>query len=212
MEWENSEVIWNEESQEIKREVLGTFSQYPIKLAWAITIHKSQGQTFDKVTINLGTGAFANGQAYVALSRCRDYSGITLKTPIRFSDIMIDENIVTFLDSKKQDRAKFTSYLFTKIDEMFAKMSEKIYGLSSINKRLKDEVEVVYMAYKKSESEKILLNNKLIDLERNVEKFNNENKKLNSEIKKKNSIIFACQVLVVFLFFIIIMLIYTIFK
>ncbi|MEM8908167.1 MAG: AAA family ATPase, partial [Bacteroidota bacterium] len=88
----------SEEEGSIDTEVIGTFSQYPIKLAWAITIHKSQGKTFDKVIINLGKGAFEHGQTYVALSRCRTLEGIVLQQPIRPRDIMIDERIVEFFE------------------------------------------------------------------------------------------------------------------
>ncbi|WP_103072715.1 ATP-dependent DNA helicase [Aquimarina sediminis] len=79
------------------REEIGTFTQIPIKLAWAITIHKSQGKTFNKVKINLGTGSFAHGQTYVALSRCKTLSNITLTKPILKSDIIIDESVIEFI-------------------------------------------------------------------------------------------------------------------
>ncbi len=80
----------------ITTEELGTFSQYPLRLAWAITIHKSQGKTFDRVVIDLGGGAFEHGQLYVALSRCRTLEGIILKKPIRPQDVITDERIVDF--------------------------------------------------------------------------------------------------------------------
>jgi ATP-dependent DNA helicase PIF1 len=82
----------------IEHEVTGTFTQFPLKLAWAITIHKSQGKTFDKVVIDLGTGAFEHGQTYVALSRCRTLEGVVLKQKLRPRDIMTDERIVEFYD------------------------------------------------------------------------------------------------------------------
>ncbi len=83
---------------EISSEVIGTFSQYPLRLAWAITIHKSQGKTFDRVIIDLGSGSFEHGQTYVALSRCRTLEGIVLKQAIRQRDIMVDERIVEFYE------------------------------------------------------------------------------------------------------------------
>ncbi len=85
-------------NNDIETETVGTFTQYPLKLAWAITIHKSQGKTFDRVIIDLGKGAFEHGQTYVALSRCRSLEGIVLKQPLRKSDIRTDERIVEFYE------------------------------------------------------------------------------------------------------------------
>ncbi|NDE89798.1 MAG: WYL domain-containing protein [Alphaproteobacteria bacterium] len=79
---------------------VGTFTQYPFRLAWAITIHKSQGKTFDHVVIDIGTGTFAAGQIYVALSRCTAFEGIILKTPIRSHNIRTDERIADFFNGR----------------------------------------------------------------------------------------------------------------
>jgi ATP-dependent exoDNAse (exonuclease V) alpha subunit len=94
--WQKIEYSYNEEEDKIEDEVVGEFSQYPLKLAWAITIHKSQGQTFDKVIIELGHGAFTHGQLYVALSRCTCLEGIKFRRPVRHSDIIFDERIYEF--------------------------------------------------------------------------------------------------------------------
>ena len=97
--WEMMKHQVNEqEDGKIDTEVVGTFTQYPLKLAWAITIHKSQGKTFDKVIINLGKGAFEHGQTYVALSRCRTLEGIVLQQALRPRDIMVDDRIVEFFE------------------------------------------------------------------------------------------------------------------
>ena len=84
----------------IETESIGSFRQYPLKLAWAITIHKSQGKTFDHVVIDLGNGAFEHGQLYVALSRCRTLEGIVLRNPIRPSDVITDERVVDFFSRR----------------------------------------------------------------------------------------------------------------
>ena len=86
----------------IESKSVGTFTQYPIKLAWAITIHKSQGKTFDRVVIDLGRGAFEYGQTYVALSRCRTLKGIELKKPLKPSDIIVDDRIIEFYETKRR--------------------------------------------------------------------------------------------------------------
>jgi len=82
---------------EIKYESVGSFKQLPVKLGWAATIHKSQGKTFGKCVIDMSSGAFDFGQTYVALSRCSDYNGLILKSPLNKSDIIVDERIVEFM-------------------------------------------------------------------------------------------------------------------
>ena len=94
-EWE---VVTYELSEEggIDTKVAGSFCQYPLKLAWALTIHKSQGKTFDRVIIDMRGGAFEFGQTYVALSRCRTFEGLVLKTPLKPQDIRSDPRILEF--------------------------------------------------------------------------------------------------------------------
>lgn len=95
--WENMRYTFNEKEQKIEEELLGTFVQFPLRLAWAITVHKSQGLTFRQVKIDFsGGGAFAGGQTYVALSRCTSLEGITLTEPIRQSDIFVRAEVVSF--------------------------------------------------------------------------------------------------------------------
>lgn len=94
--WRNIRYRYNEEKKQIEEEELGTFTQYPLRLAWAITVHKSQGLTFSKVVIDFTGGVFAGGQSYVALSRCTSLEGIRLKKPISRSDIFVRPEIVNF--------------------------------------------------------------------------------------------------------------------
>jgi ATP-dependent exoDNAse (exonuclease V) alpha subunit len=97
--WEMYEYVFDAKEGRIEAEVAGEFRQYPLRPAYAITIHKSQGKTFERAVIDLGRGAFAHGQTYVALSRLVDLKGLVLRRPLRPSDIIIDEHILRFMDS-----------------------------------------------------------------------------------------------------------------
>ncbi len=94
--WEIPAYKFDEKGQKLTTDIIGSFTQYPLKLAWAITIHKSQGKQFDKVIIDLGWGAFAHGQLYVALSRCKTLDGLILKTKVRQKDVIVDDRVREF--------------------------------------------------------------------------------------------------------------------
>lgn len=96
------------EGQEIQAEPAGTFEQFPFRLAWAVTIHKSQGKTFEQVIIDIGSGTFAAGQLYVALSRCTSLNGITLKAPVKAQHIRTDYRISEFLTRHRYQLAEAT--------------------------------------------------------------------------------------------------------
>ncbi len=95
--WTLYRYVYDKEKKSLSQESVGTFTQYPLILAWAVTIHKSQGKTFDRVVVDFGRGTFAHGQAYVALSRCRTLEGMTLKQPLKKSHIIMDWRVIKYL-------------------------------------------------------------------------------------------------------------------
>ncbi|MCI2229243.1 helix-turn-helix domain-containing protein [Polaribacter sp. MSW13] len=120
--WENINYSINEETKEIKEDVSGSFSQIPLRLAWAITIHKSQGLTFEKAIID-AEASFAHGQTYVALSRCTSLEGLVLKTPITSNAIINDRTVSVFNESVEENHP----------DEGVLNESEKHFQLNLIS-------------------------------------------------------------------------------
>ena len=102
--WEEVQYELNPLTQKLTPRVKGFFKQYPLKLAWAITIHKSQGLTFDNIYLDMGRGAFATGQTYVALSRCRTLNGVHLKRPILTRDVQCDARVQQFFEYVRGNR------------------------------------------------------------------------------------------------------------
>ena len=96
--WEMHRFYYNEATEKLDSEVVGSFTQYPLKLAWAVTIHKSQGKTFSKVIIDFGQGTFSHGQAYVALSRCTSFKGLVLRRPLLARHVILDTRVVDFVN------------------------------------------------------------------------------------------------------------------
>jgi len=131
--WELFRFQYDSEADRIESEAVGSFTQYPLRLAWAVTIHKSQGKTFDRVVVDIGRGAFAHGQVYVALSRCTSFEGIVLRTPIRKSHIWMDWRIVRFL----------TRFQYKKAEEALPAADKRTLLLDAI--REGRELEIVYL-------------------------------------------------------------------
>lgn len=143
--WSIYRSVYDRATRTLDQEKLGSFTQIPLKLAWAVTIHKSQGKTFDQVTIDLGRGAFAAGQTYVALSRCRSFEGLTLVKPVKLQDIRLDYAIV-----------KFVTSLQYRLSETKMPLDDKLAMLrlaAITGKRLK----IVYLKGKDEKSERIII-------------------------------------------------------
>jgi len=95
-EWKDIEYLYSSSGDKLTEKVIGSFSQFPLKLAWAITVHKSQGKTFDKIAFDIGNGAFAHGQTYVAISRCKSLEGVTLLREVQPKDLIVDRRVIEY--------------------------------------------------------------------------------------------------------------------
>jgi hypothetical protein len=131
--WELFRFQYDADADRIESESVGAFTQYPLRLAWAVTIHKSQGKTFDRVVVDIGRGAFAHGQVYVALSRCTSFEGLVLRTPIRKGHILMDWRIVRFL----------TRFQYKKAEEALPAAEKRAMLQAAI--RDGRELEIVYL-------------------------------------------------------------------
>lgn len=130
---------------ELRSEEVGSFTQYPVRLAFAVTIHKSQGKTFEKVVIDVGRGTFAHGQMYVALSRCTTLEGIVLKQPLKKNHILMDWQVVKFLTGMQYAKAAVT-----------LSRDQKLQLLSTAIKE-KQPIDIVYLKAKDEKSRRTIL-------------------------------------------------------
>lgn len=131
LEWENCKYVINEQTQEMESRVQGIFKQYPLRLAWAITIHKSQGLTFDKAIID-AAASFASGQVYVALSRCRTSEGMVLATPLRQNCVMTDLRVEDYIELQEQAAAASISRLEETKKEYFRQLLGNMFDFSNL--------------------------------------------------------------------------------
>jgi hypothetical protein len=128
--WNNIQYSYNREQKKIVEEIVGTFEQFPIRLAWAITVHKSQGLTFEKVIADLGR-AFAPGQVYVALSRCTSFSGLMLKTQLNSYAIKTDPRVIEFAQNETPGTL-ITEQLNTGKADFYYKKAREDFGKGKI--------------------------------------------------------------------------------
>ncbi|MCX7820372.1 MAG: AAA family ATPase [Brevinematales bacterium] len=143
-EWTIFDYEYNKIDGTISKKEIGSFYQYPVKLAWAITIHKSQGKTFKKLILDIGKGAFSPGQIYVALSRCTSLEGLKLKKPLLRKQVFIDRRIITFMTSSRYIEAEKENPLKEK-----QKLIEK-----AIEER--KNIEIVYLKKNDQKSQRII--------------------------------------------------------
>lgn len=122
--WGNIRYQYNEEKGTVDEIELGSYMQFPVKLAWALTIHKSQGLTFNKVIIDIGRGAFTGGQTYVALSRCRSFDGISLCSTLNMRDIFVNRHIIDFASRFNNQKLIDEAIESSKADDFYNKSSK----------------------------------------------------------------------------------------
>lgn len=134
LEWQNCRYTLNEQTKEISETIIGSFKQYPLKLAWAVTIHKSQGLTFDKAIIDANQ-AFAHGQVYVALSRCRTLEGMVLSTNITSQALKTDYQVGKYVKNLEQNQPDDKHLLQAKNDFQESLLKE-LFDFSLFHRRL----------------------------------------------------------------------------
>jgi len=143
--WEMFKFSYDKETSRILSESIGSFTQYPVRLAWAVTIHKCQGMTFEKAIIDIGRGTFSHGQLYVALSRCTTIKGIVLKRAIHKKNVLLDRRVVNFVTQYQYQQAKRQIPL-----------EDRLYLIGEAIKKQK-KLEIVYLKTKDEKSKRTVI-------------------------------------------------------
>lgn len=188
-EWQNTRYALNEETKEIEEKIEGTFKQLPIKLAWAITIHKSQGLTFEHAIIDAHS-AFAHGQTYVALSRCKTLEGLVLSSPIPASAIIQDQAVCVFNQKMEQQQPTLAAIDLMRHQHCLNLISD-LFDFSEIRNNLSRTLRLLeehfYQLYpetiKKYENELNQFDNNIVTV---AEKFHAQYQRLISEMKEND--------------------------
>ncbi len=189
--WRNIRYKYDEKNNRIIEEELGSFTQFPLKLAWAVTVHKSQGLTFDRVLIDFSGGAFAGGQLYVALSRCRTLDGIVLKTRLSLRDVIVQNEVIDFakrandkeLINRQLENAQADDLYIRALKEFRAgNLRKAIENLGDATARRNDlpkkkvqrYISRLFLKFAKQKDEIISLQKELKQQRKSVEKFARE--------------------------------------
>lgn len=140
--WENTKYVIDAETKEIREEVDGTFRQYPLRLAWAITVHKSQGLTFDHAVLDI-TDSFTHGQVYVALSRCRTLEGMVLARPLLSGSVITDASVNAYIDHELQEAQQTEEKLPQMMYEYYFSLLNELFDFTLLKKDLEHLLRVV---------------------------------------------------------------------
>ncbi|MBK9148060.1 MAG: AAA family ATPase [Flavobacteriales bacterium] len=189
--WENKRYVVNASTKQQEEEVIGTFEQYPIKLAWAITVHKSQGLTFSKAIIDVGQ-AFAPGQVYVALSRLRSLDGLILRTRINPAVVSTDKEVVAFTE-RGERQEPLPAQLKARQREYLQQLLMGTFDLADLLRKLewtqKDHPETAQFEDESMKSALRILQEKLRSEEENTRKFRNQLIRLLHEDKREELLV-----------------------